>query len=51
MTQTLIRSISAIITIFVLSAPPLALAQKVPTLPDTDFEVAYLAPARSARLE
>ncbi|WP_353244363.1 DUF1454 family protein [Providencia sp.] len=44
MTQTLIRSISAIITIFVLSAPPLAIAQKVPTLPDTDFEVAYLAP-------
>ncbi|ENR5393513.1 TPA: DUF1454 family protein [Providencia rettgeri] len=44
MTQILFRSVYAIITIFVLSAPQLAFAQKVPTLPDTDFKVAYLAP-------
>ncbi|MEX9690587.1 DUF1454 family protein [Providencia rettgeri] len=44
MTQILFRSVYAIITIFVLSAPQLAIAQKVPTLPDTDFKVAYLAP-------
>lgn len=44
MTQTLFRSVYAIITIFVLSVPQLAVAQKVPTLPDTDFEVSYLAP-------
>ncbi|HHN8582264.1 MULTISPECIES: DUF1454 family protein [Providencia] len=44
MTQILFRSVYTIITIFVLSAPQLAIAQKVPTLPDTDFKVAYLAP-------
>ncbi|HGN1707458.1 TPA: DUF1454 family protein [Providencia rettgeri] len=44
MTQTLFRSIYAIITIFTLSVPQLTFAQKVPTLPDTDFEVSYLAP-------
>lgn len=44
MTQTLFRSIYAIITVFALSVPQLTFAQKVPTLPDTDFEVSYLAP-------
>ncbi len=44
MPQTLFRSIYAIITIFALSVPQLVLAQKVPTMPDTDVEVAYLAP-------
>lgn len=44
MTQTLFRSVYAIITIFALSTPQLAFAQKVPTLPDTDVSVAYLAP-------
>ncbi|MGG4610070.1 DUF1454 family protein [Providencia sp. Me31A] len=44
MTQTLFRSIYAIITIFALSVPQLTFAQKVPTLPDSDFEVSYLAP-------
>ncbi len=44
MTQPIFRSINVIITVFTLSLPQLALAQKVPTLPDTDFEVAYLSP-------
>lgn len=44
MTQTLFRSVYAIITIFALNTPQLAFAQKVPTLPDTDVSVAYLAP-------
>lgn len=44
MIQPIFRSINVIITVFTLSLPQLALAQKVPTLPDTDFEVAYLSP-------
>ena len=44
MTQPMFRSIQVIITVFALSLPQMASAQKVPTLPDTDFKVAYLAP-------
>ncbi|MGO2305379.1 MAG: DUF1454 family protein [Providencia sp.] len=44
MTQPIFRSIQIIIAIYALSLSQTALAQKVPTLPDTDFEVAYLAP-------
>ncbi len=44
MIQPIFRSINVIITVFTLSLPQLVLAQKVPTLPDTDFEVAYLSP-------
>lgn len=44
MTQPIFRSIQVIMTVFALSSPQTVFAQKVPTLPDTDFEVAYLAP-------
>ncbi|EKT61253.1 DUF1454 family protein [Providencia sneebia] len=38
-----LRTIHCIITVFVLSLPHLTFAQKVPTLPNSDFEVAYLS--------
>ncbi|MCW2257160.1 hypothetical protein M2263_003251 [Providencia alcalifaciens] len=44
MKQPALRSIHVIITVFVLSLPQMTFAQKIPTLPDTNFEVAYLAP-------
>ncbi|SPY79305.1 DUF1454 family protein [Providencia rustigianii] len=44
MAQPIFRSISIIITALVLNLPPLAFAQKVPTLPDTNLSVDYLAP-------
>ncbi|EML1937519.1 MULTISPECIES: DUF1454 family protein [Providencia] len=44
MKQPALRSIPIIITVFLLGLPQLTFAQKVPTLPNTDFEVAYLAP-------
>ncbi|HHR6131795.1 TPA: DUF1454 family protein [Providencia alcalifaciens] len=44
MAQPIFRSMSIIITAFVCYFPQMALSQKVPTLPDTDLSVAYLAP-------
>lgn len=44
MKQHALHPIYVIITVFVFSLPQMTFAQKVPTLPDTNFEVAYLAP-------
>ncbi|EMI5492161.1 DUF1454 family protein [Providencia stuartii] len=44
MKQHALHPIYVIITVFVLGLPQMVFAQKVPTLPDTNFEVAYLAP-------
>ncbi|EMF4673996.1 DUF1454 family protein [Providencia stuartii] len=44
MKQHALHSIHVMITVFVLGLPQMTFAQKVPTLPNSDFEVAYLAP-------